>query len=531
MYLSTLVIIFYFAVSATSARSLVQGRCTSDDAALNWLTSKLSYHAVLSCEHFPLQVYNSERYWGKQYGKNASVVVFPRTALDVSHAVQAAASSGLDLAFVSGGHGQTNASSSTGFVIDLSWMNQTSVLHNLTIGDTYISTAVSYEGGATWENVLLATNGSGYAPIGARVGDVGVGGFSTGGGIGFLAGAYGYAIDRMRAVEVVLMSGEMILATKTNNYSDIFWALQGGGGQFGIVTKFYQEAVPEPKSSRFGVWVVAPDSWARAQENTVNFFEDNKDPFSLVYYSVGYFPAQLTSGPLGLQMVIVGVQFSNDSANSTQQRFNGTFSALTSGLDLSYSSEYEVAYCTATDISHPFFPSGYRRGFWGPQTTRLTPAYLAAATAELRRYVDAMLAAGEVPATAVWVVQYMHPGLNGHVPASGAATAWPHAVSAHQTLFSPAWNRSAHDALTEAQNARFDELTHAHQARLRPEVVIADYPNYISPGASGRRVWGDNVQRLVSVKEKYDPQCLIHQGRVFASPGCVGRGWANIYPD
>jgi len=105
---------------------------------------------------------------------------------------------------------------------------------------------VEYEGGSDWLGVQTATNGSGYMAVGARPSTVGVGGFSNGGGIGFLAGAYGYAIDSLRAMEIFLLSGKIVYATKTNAYSDLFWALQGGSGQFAIGTKFYQEAAPEP---------------------------------------------------------------------------------------------------------------------------------------------------------------------------------------------------------------------------------------------------------------------------------------------
>ncbi|CAD0100108.1 unnamed protein product [Aureobasidium mustum] len=294
---------------------------------------------------------------------------------------------GRDLAFVGGGHGQTNASSTTGLLIDLSWMNSTRILHNVTLGDVKLTTAISYQGGAIWKQVTDYTNGTGFTAVGARVGNVGVGGFSTGGGIGSLAGAYGYAIDRLRALEVVLMSGKVVLATKTNQYSDLFWALQGGGGQFGIVTTFYQEAIPEPRSSEFGIWIVARDSWARARQNTVKFFDSNNDPFSLMYYSLGYYPEHLTSGSLTITMVIVGIRFADPHGQSAsplyshgnrgngtrpsgyhtkQKTFNETFSDLLDGLVLKKASRYKLPYGQATELSAPFFPYGYRRGFWGP---------------------------------------------------------------------------------------------------------------------------------------------------------------------
>lgn len=57
-------------------------------------------------------------------------------------------------------------------------------------------------------------------------------GLSTGGGIGFMANACGYAVDRFVALEVVLPSGELVYATETNRYSDLFWEIQGRSGQF-----------------------------------------------------------------------------------------------------------------------------------------------------------------------------------------------------------------------------------------------------------------------------------------------------------
>lgn len=122
----------------------------------------------------------------------------------------------------------------------------------------------------------------------------------------------------------------------------------------------------------------------------------------------------------------------------------------------------------------------------------------------------------------------MYPTLNGNAPSSDIATAWPHHNTGHQTLFSPAYNLASNDALTSSDNAVFDQLTHTQQSSVGP--FLADYPNYISPTTAGSRVWAGNIPRLIQVKQKYDPQCRIHNGRVFASTGCIAGGWANVYP-
>lgn len=519
-------------VSPGEATSATEGDCIETNLVLRALSLSLSDSSAIACQGSPLQLYNQGRYWGEQYGKNASVVVFPTTAQDVANAILSSALSSSseeeDLSFVSGGHGQSNASSTTGFMIDLSWMNSTQILHNVTLDDVYVSTAIAYDSGATWGQVYDVTNGSGYILVGARDSSVGVGGFSTGGGIGFLAGAYGYAIDRLRAMQVVLMSGEIVLATKTNDYSDLFWALQGGNGQFGIVTRFWQEAAPEPQTTEVGVWIVANDSsLERAYANVAEWFDCNDDPFSVVYYAVGYLPADVTSGELGVFTTMVGYRFSNP-LDPAQKTFNDTFAPLIDGVDLRFTELLEVPIASAPELLTPYFPYGYRRGFWGPQTTNVTAEYIKSMSARFSKYISELLSRGESPYSATWVLQYMPPGLNGNLPSSDADTAWPHSVAGHQTLFSPAWNLSRDDPLADTTNEDLSNMTYHHQSNLTPS-FLADYPNYMSPGVDAARLFGDNAARLVVVKEKYDPLCRLHQGRVFASAACVIGGWANLY--
>lgn len=525
--------LFVAALAAFSdAAATVQGTCAALDTGLIWLQSVLSPNAVISCRGQPLAQYNAGRYWGEQYGKSAAVVVFPATSKDVGYAIQATSLTplGLDFAFVSGAHGQTNASSSTGFVIDLSYMNQTQIVPNFKTSDGRLVTAIAYQGGSTWADVLATTSGSGYTAVGARVGSVGVGGFSTGGGIGFLAGAYGYAIDRLRQMEVVLPSGLIVNATNTNAYSDLFWALQGGGGQFGIVTMFWQEAAFEPTSTTLGIYYINRTDEVTAQKNTAAWFSSNTDSFSLMYYAYGFIgpnPADSNPADFGMQNVIIALQFGNPKGN--QQSYNATFSSLLAGLTPSFSQIYQVPYSYATNLIDPFFPYGFRRGFYGPQTSSISVSYLANATSTFKAYISSIAAAGEFPATGLWALQYMFPGLSGTLPATSDATAWPHTVAGHQTLFSPSWEHAMADGLTASANSKLNQITYDHQASVGPQ--IPDYPNYISPGVSGSRVWGSNVARLITVKAKYDPMCRIHNGRVFASAACILGGWANIYPN
>ena len=520
---------------------VVEGDCVDHDSGLKWLKGLLSNQSAISCLGHPLQKFNSNRYWGSQYAKNASVVVFPGTTQDVSYSVQAAHISplGEDFSFVGGAHGQINASSSYGFILDLSWLNKSRIIHEFEHVSKHHNSkakqhetlvAVEYEGGATWAQVQQVTNSTGYTAVGARVGNVGVGGFSTGGGIGFLAGAYGYAVDRLVQLEVVLPCGKIVTATQKNEYSDLFWALQGGSGQFGIVTRFWQEAAAEPKKSSLGFYYIEDKDVPRLRNQTVDFFNNNNDPFSVIYYSFGYLSnnfANATPDSYEKRTLMITVHFENPE-DPNQLDYEDTFRRLFSGINTTagtvVTTDYYSNLCL---LGEPAYPYGMRRGFYGPQTTEIDTKYLEDITKSFDSYIDELIQHGENPFSTSFIVQYMYPGLNGHLPKSDKDTAWPHSVSGHQTLFTPGYMKASSDSITWRHLAATNKITHDKQRQLGG--FLGDYPNYISPGESGRRVWGDNVRRLMELKQKYDPECLIRNGRVFASEGCIRGGWANVY--
>jgi FAD/FMN-containing dehydrogenase len=271
----------------------IKGTCVDTDPGLRWLATVLSENSTIACSGQGLSAETTDRYWAAQYAQNTSVVVFPTNSQDVSYTVQATKKTplGRDYAFVSGGHSLTGASSSSGFLIDLKNLNRTTVLQDFPDPATRLATTVvMYEGGVTSLGLQSATNGTGWTAVSARASTVGMGGFSTGGGIGFMANAHGYAVDRLIALEVVLPSGELVFATKMNRYSDLFWAIQGGSGQFGVVTKFYQKAFRTPSAVKVGFHVVGKQSVAQSFRNTESFFRLHSDPFSLMYYALAYLP-------------------------------------------------------------------------------------------------------------------------------------------------------------------------------------------------------------------------------------------------
>ena len=105
--------------------------------------------------------------------------------------------------------------------------------------------------GNTWFDVYQATERYDVAPIGGRVAAIGVGGLTLGGGISFLSGLYGWACDNVASYELVTASGAVIEASPTA-HADLYWALRGGGSNFGMVTKFTVYVYPLPGQRMWG---------------------------------------------------------------------------------------------------------------------------------------------------------------------------------------------------------------------------------------------------------------------------------------
>jgi FAD/FMN-containing dehydrogenase len=148
----------------------------------------------------------------------------------VAAAVRFARDHDLDIAVRGGGHNVAGtAICDDGIVIDLSAMRAVSV-------DPVERTAL-VQGGALWGDVDHETQAHGLATTGGIVGHTGVGGLSLGGGLGWLMRKHGLVVDNLVTAEVVTAEGDIIRAS-ADDHSDLFWALRGGGGNFGVVSSF-----------------------------------------------------------------------------------------------------------------------------------------------------------------------------------------------------------------------------------------------------------------------------------------------------
>lgn len=158
------------------------------------------------------------------------VVVLVKTHEDIAKALRFAYDNGLVLSVRSGGHGFGGLSTNDGgLVIDLSHFNEVTIDEDLTL--------VRVGAGARWGDVAKTLDPYGLAISSGDTTTVGVGGLTLGGGVGWQARNMGLTVDNLEGAEIVTAAGEVLRASKTE-HPDLFWALRGGGGNFGIVTSF-----------------------------------------------------------------------------------------------------------------------------------------------------------------------------------------------------------------------------------------------------------------------------------------------------
>ncbi|KAJ4357034.1 hypothetical protein N0V95_002840 [Ascochyta clinopodiicola] len=180
----------------------------------------------------------SKAYWSaQQEAVSPHCVFYPTKALDVSTVVLLSRLTKCPFAAKSGGHAAFTGASNIegGITVTFQKMKGLKLAAN--------KKTVDVQPGNTWHDIYSGIEKSGLGVVGGRVAPIGVGGLTTGGGISFFANELGWACDNVESYEVVTASGLIVTATPTS-YSDLYWALRGGGNNFGLVTNFKLRTLP-----------------------------------------------------------------------------------------------------------------------------------------------------------------------------------------------------------------------------------------------------------------------------------------------
>lgn len=199
--------------------------------------------------------------YNAMHDRHPALIVQPVDSADVTVAVRFARDQQLLLSIKGGSHNVNGfGTNDGGMVIDLSAMRGVYV-------NPQAKTAVA-GGGATWGDFDHATHAYGLATPGGIISTTGVAGLTLGGGFGYLTRQYGLCCDNLLAAEVVTAGGEIVMANSETN-SDLFWAIRGGGGNFGVITQL--TFALHPVSTVYGGPIFYP---ASASADVLRFFRD-----------------------------------------------------------------------------------------------------------------------------------------------------------------------------------------------------------------------------------------------------------------
>ena len=198
-----------------------------DESAIRALSSRVRGHLIRPED----DGYDGARtiFYGG-FERRPALIVRVKDPTDISHVIALARESGLELAVRSGGHSVAGHSSTDGgIVLDLSEMKELEL-------DVEGRTAWAQTGLTAGEYTAAAATHSLATGFG-DTGSVGIGGITLGGGVGYLVRKYGLTIDDLISAEIVTAGGEL-LRVDTETHPDLFWAIRGGGGNFGVATRF-----------------------------------------------------------------------------------------------------------------------------------------------------------------------------------------------------------------------------------------------------------------------------------------------------
>jgi FAD/FMN-containing dehydrogenase len=172
----------------------------------------------------------ARRVFNGMIDRRPAYIVQPAVATDVPVAIDFARGQGLPIAVRGGGHNVAgHGTCDDGLLVDFSRMRSVDV-------DAHAQT-VRAQPGCSWTEFDEATVAHGLATTGGTVGSTGIAGLTLGGGLGFLMGRHGLTCDNLLSVEIATADGQLLTASAEEN-RDLFWAVRGGGGNFGAVTSF-----------------------------------------------------------------------------------------------------------------------------------------------------------------------------------------------------------------------------------------------------------------------------------------------------
>jgi len=411
----------------------------------------------------------ARRVWNGMIDRSPAAIFRCSSTADVVAAVNFAREEGLALAVRGGGHNAAGlALVDDGLVIDLSGMRGIRVDAGKRVA--YV------QGGALWRDLDAATHAHALATTGGVISSTGVGGLTLGGGLGWLMRQHGLACDNVLAVEIVTADGQVQRASATEN-PDLFWAVRGGGGNFGVVTNF--EFRLHPMRTLYAGMLVFPGPQAPQVLRRYREVAENA-PDELTVF------AALMTSPDGQPITAILPAYNGPTAKAE--------AAVKPFRDLGPVADQvqEMPYPALQSMLDDGFPSGLHV-YWRSDFLKGLP------DEALDTLVDRFNAITS-PLSALLIEQFG--GAVARVPADETAFAQ------RDAMFNLAIVSRWTDAATAATHTDWARQT---SAAIRPFASGGVYVNYLGEEGADRikAAYGPKYEKLVAVKQKYDPNNLF----------------------
>ncbi len=417
--------------------------------------------------------------WNGMIDRRPAAILRCTGAADIQDGIRWAAANGLPVSVKGGGHNVAGHAVGDGaLMLDLSGMRGVTV-------DPAARTAW-VEGGALWGDVDAATQAHGLATPGGLISETGVAGLTLSGGIGWLRAQYGLSIDNLLGVDLVTAKGDLI-RVDADNHPELFWALRGGGGNFGVVSRFLFALHPVGPDIMF-CGAVYP---ASAGIGPIRFWRDHVTAHadalgSLVEFSTVPESADFAPQDWGKRCYTILAVHSGDPAESDRLidplRSLGPKLADFSG---------RMSYCDAQRMFDPLFPTGQFRCYWKSHfLTHLTDEMME------EGLQNAVNNPSDTSISSFWNFG----GATARVPAG--ATAFGDRSFGWMYSLDSAWDNPTDDSTIRGwTRAAWDRFRrHAHEGRLYLNFAGQDED---SPALT-QAAFGRNYARLARIKAEWD---------------------------
>jgi FAD/FMN-containing dehydrogenase len=415
--------------------------------------------------------------------KRPSAIIKAVDVGDVMAGVDYARENGLDLAIRGGSHSVPGfGTCDGGVVIDLVGMNGVRV-------DPQRQTARA-EGGCTWAGFNHATYAFGLATTGGIIGSTGIAGLTLGGGIGYLSRGFGLSLDNLLSADVVTADGRFVVASAKEN-EDLFWALRGGGGNFGVVTSFEFQLHPV-KDIVAGIFFYPIDK----VREVLSFY---RDYVAKAPEAMGLFPAFQIAPPLpfipeneqGKTFCAIVACWAGAIKDG-----EGQMAAFRKPAPTVAEMVAPMPYYAINGLFDPLLPPGLQHYWKASFATELTDGAIAA-HAEF---------GPKVPVVNSTMHIYPINGACNRI--SSDATAFAYRDARFATVIAGMWP-------DPADNEKNIKWVKDYYKALEPHSLAGGYVNFMAGDDQGRVKdnYKDNYSRLVSIKKKYDPTNLFHMNQ------------------